>query len=459
MKTSIKNLLLLPALITGFGFLPIDRVTAQTFTTVHNFLSNTDGASPFAELILSGNTLYGTTILGGNFGLGMAFAVQPDGNGFTNLHSFTAGSDGGLPVAGLIKDSSGTTLYGTARIGGSGSGTIFALGTNGLGFTNLHSFTSASDGADPQAGLVLSGNTLYGTALAGGSSGKGTVFSVHTDGTGFTNLHSFTSATDGENPQASLVLLGNTLYGTAQGGGSGSRGTVFAINTNGTGFTNLHSFTPTPSGINNDGANPVAGLIASGNTLYGTAQNGGSSGFGVVFALNSDGTGFTNLHSFFTASDGAHPMAGLLLSGNTLYGTAFFGGSADNGTVFALKTNGTGFTNLHSFTVLNNSTNSDGVHPRAGLILSGNTLFGTAQTGGNLGDGTVFSISLGAVSAPQLTIIALGANVILTWTNTAGFTLQSAPSVTGAFTNIVPTATSPFTNSISGGQRFFRLSQ
>src|SRR5689334_892928 len=46
-----------------------------------------------------------------------------------------------------------------------------------------------SDGAVPQAGLLLSGNTLYGTASGGGISGRGTLFKVNADGSGFTNLH------------------------------------------------------------------------------------------------------------------------------------------------------------------------------------------------------------------------------------------------------------------------------
>src|SRR5450759_4183321 len=135
------------------------------------------------------------------------------------------------------------------------------------------------DGTDPQAGLILSGNTLYGTASAGGSGNAGTVFAVHTNGTGFTSLHSFTATdyytgtnSDGANPYAGLILSGNTLYGTASAGGSGNAGTVFAVHTNGTGFTNLHSLTATDfnTGTNSDGAYPNA-LILSGNTLYGTA--------------------------------------------------------------------------------------------------------------------------------------------------------------------------------------------
>jgi uncharacterized repeat protein (TIGR03803 family) len=291
MKTCIKNLFtrlggascvawVLPALIAGLGLIPAGRVTAQTFTTLYSFTGDSDGGNPYAGLILSGSTLYGTAFYGGTSGNGTVFKVNTDGTGFTNLYSFTAysgpypytNSDGAGPRAGLIL--SGNTLYGTAQAGGSsGHGTVFAVNTDGTGFTNLHSFTALSsvtygnnsDGASPQAGLILSGNTLYGTAYYGGSSGNGTVFAVNTDGTGFTTLHSFTAGnynfslvitnSDGASPQAGLILSGNTLYGTASFDGSSGNGTVFAVNTNGTGFTTLHSFTATPSypyNINSD---------------------------------------------------------------------------------------------------------------------------------------------------------------------------------------------------------------
>src|SRR5882724_3811102 len=146
--------------------------------------------------------------------------------------------------------------------------------------------------------------------------------------------------------------------------------------------------------VNSDGINPNAGVIVSGNMVYGTTATAGNSGKGTIFAVNTNGTGFRILHSFTGGSDGAHPWAGLIVSSNTLYGTAYSGGSSGRGTVFALNTDGTGFTNLHNFTANPFGTNSDGAYPIPGLILSSNTLYGTARFGGSSGNGTVFSVPL-----------------------------------------------------------------
>src|SRR5450432_1264816 len=287
----------------------------------------------------------------------LAGVSQTAAQTFTNLHSFISSSDGGNPYGALVL--SDGKLYGTANSGGSaGNGAVFAVNTDGTGYTNLHSF-AIGDGINPYGGLILSGNTLYGMANQGGSHSIGTVFAINTDGTGFTNLHSFASSSDGANPYGGLILSGSTLFGTASGGGSHSAGTVFAINIDGTGFTNLYNFTD-----GSDGANPYCGLVLSDNTLYGTTAGSGSgiAPNGTVFALNTNGT-FTPLHTFISASDGASPHSGLVLSNNVLYGTASQGGSHGNGTVFAINTAGTGFTNLYNFTALVSGDNIDGTSP------------------------------------------------------------------------------------------------
>src|SRR5260370_31970830 len=139
-KMKTINLFLVPALIAGLDLIPAGRVTAQTFSLLHSLTGVSDGANPRAGLILSGSTVYGTAGQGGSFGVGTVFAINTDGTGFTNLHNFTGGSDGAVPRAVILTNN---TLYGTTRQGGSvGNGTVFAVNTNGSGFTTLHTFTA-----------------------------------------------------------------------------------------------------------------------------------------------------------------------------------------------------------------------------------------------------------------------------------------------------------------------------
>jgi uncharacterized repeat protein (TIGR03803 family) len=484
--------MLLPALMAGMCLLLAGQMSAQTFSVLHVFsqaatnsqgvYTNSDGAFPEAGLVSSGNLLYGTTVYGNSDGWGTVFSVKKDGTGFTNLYNFTplsspyyTNSDGAFPWKRLLL--SGTTLYGTTDLGGSrGAGTIFAINLNNLAFTNLHNF-NYTDGDSPGALIFLTGNTLCGTTSSGGSSGWGTIFKINTDGSGFTNIYNFTSASgpqstndDGTYPNSGLVLLNNTLYGTANYGGTFGNGTVFKVNTNGMFFQTLHNFTALYPYTNSDGAYPIAGLVLSGNTLYGTASEGGVGGNGTVFAINTDGLGFTNLHSFTGyPSDGATPECRLILFSNILYGTTYQGGNSGAGGVFAINTDGTGLTNLYSFTMQGydatsgSFTNSDGANPIDGLSFSPSedTLYGTADDGGVSGAGTVFSLTL---PPPPLTIALTGTNVVLTWpvsvpgANYAGFVLQSTTNLTLPSWNNVD-GPSPRTNALSGPQMFYQLKQ
>jgi uncharacterized repeat protein (TIGR03803 family) len=450
MKTILKQMM--PALAALL--LAAASGSAQVLTSIYSF-ANTNGIppNPLAGLLLSGSTLYGTTSAssgsaktGGASASGIVFKVNTDGTGYTNLHVFSAvysgpysitNTDGGDSQAQLVL--SGNRLYGTTVKGGfNASGIVFAINSDGTGFTNLYNFgangsdvvETNSDGTDPWAGLVLSGNTLYGATGDGGSFGGGTVFAIHTDGTGFTNLYNFSFNnsnvinSDGLGAKSSLVLSNGILYGTAKSGGSAANGTVFAIHTDGTGVTNLHSFsslvheTNSPyANTNSDGAIP-SDLVLSGNVLYGTAKNGGSFAYGTVFAVTTDGTGFTNLHSF-NSGEGLHPVTGLVLSGNTLYGTTYMGGSLtaqQSGTVFAVNTDGTGFATIHTFTPTTDDnpltsvyTNADGSTPESSMILSGNTLYGTTLSGGTNGLGTVFALNL-AAAPPSIQFTASPTN-------------------------------------------------
>jgi uncharacterized repeat protein (TIGR03803 family) len=256
--------------------------------------------------------------------------------------------------------------------------------------TVLYTFTSTTDGEQPDASLTsdAAGN-LYGTTQYGGTKGGfGTAFKLDTTSKE-TVLLSFAGTPDAEDPYSGLTrdkagnLYGTTLYGGTNGG----FGTVFKLHPGGK-ETVVYSFSGTP-----DGEDPRSVLVrdAAGN-LYGTTQYGGTNGgFGTVFKLGPKGK-LTLLHSFAGTPDGEDPYAGLLRdkAGN-LFGTTLYGGTNGGfGTVFKLNVKGK-LTLLHSF-----AGTPDGVNPLAGLLrdAAGN-LYGTTQYGGtNGGYGTVFKLNV-----------------------------------------------------------------
>ena len=266
---------------------------------------------------------------------------------------------------------------------------IFAIAPQtAFGITLLHEFASgADDGRNPFGSLLLSGSTLYGMTGAGGDNSYGTVFKINTDGTGHTLLREFAGGTDdGRMPLGSLTLSGSTLYGMTFYGGDNNRGVVYKVNTDGTGYNHLHEF----AGGAYDGATPKDSLILSGSTLYGMTNTGGDHNDGVVFKVNTDGTGYGLLHEFaWGADDGANPNGSLILSGSTLYGMTEAGGDHNDGVIFKVNTDGTGYNHLREFT----GGADDGGGPFGSLILSGSTLYGMTSHGGDDDYGTVFQVN------------------------------------------------------------------
>jgi len=314
-----------------------------TFTNIYLF-SGGDGRNPYAALVQGNDSnFYGTTYGGGasgncsglSFGLptigcGTVFRITPSGT-LTTLYSFTGGSDGANTYAGLVQGTDGK-FYGTTPTGGTnGVGSVFRISPSGT-LTTLYSFTGGSDGGNPLATLVRgSDGSFYGTTVGGGTNGYGTVFQITPSGT-LTSLHSFIG-TDGWLP-TSWVVQGNdgNFYGTTTAGPLGlNLGTVFRISPSGN-FTNLHTF----SGPG-DGYEPWAGLVqGSDGNFYGTTISvvGVETGNGTLFRISPSGN-FTNLYSFPNNPSGGGPMGGLVqgTDGN-FYGTDAYGGY--DGTVFEL---------------------------------------------------------------------------------------------------------------------------
>lgn len=381
------------------------RTDGTGFAVLRSFGGDTsDEGSPQGSLLLDGSgNLYGTTIayvatlpnppqlLQGR--LGTIFRIKTDGTGFQLLRTFPSSASGAsFPFGSLISDASGK-LYGLTAFGDPSScGTVFSIGMDGSGFQTLHTFTGdSSDGCDPVGSLVLDrlGN-VYGMTEGSDYFGVGlqVIFKVRTDASGYQILHAFVDKSDGITPEGSLILDGSdTLFGVTFGGGSSNAGTVFSIKTDGSLFQVVHAF----AGMSGDGKNPYGSALISDRSgfLYGTTISGGVEDEGTVFRIRSDGTGFGVLHAFGgDSNDGFAPRASLILDGaGNLYGTTSQGRAFDGGTVFKVRTDGTEFKVLHTFL----GGAGDGFAPSAALILDGaSNLYGTTPQGGANGAGTVF---------------------------------------------------------------------
>jgi len=219
-------------------------------------------------------------------------------------------------------------------------------------------------------------------------------------------LHSFFGVSlpkDGIQPSSGLLQGSDgNLYGMTPFGGTGANisgyaqtgsGTIFKISPEGI-YSIVHNFCD--GTVTNDGAMPCGALIqGTDGNFYGVTESGGLYGFGTVFKVTPQGV-VTIMHSFYYGTaphDGAGPAASLIqASDGNLYGTTMYGGSAANGTIFRMSLGGT-YAILHNFN--DGSVAGDGKQPAAALIqASDGNLYGTTDSGGSAGFGTLYQLSL-----------------------------------------------------------------
>jgi len=320
----------------------------------------------------------------------------------TVLHSFgKTSTDGRWPEGSVLIV--GSTLYGMTSEGGTRDwGTIFKVNKDGTGYQVLHNFTdSPSDGGSPWGSLVKWGDYLYGFTNYGGTSagssgffsGDGTVFRIKTDGSEFKVLHSFSynDPTSGAWPNGTPLIVGSgstqpVFYGMTFCGGQNDDGSLFKLNLDGTGFQVIHFFSDNTW----DGCNPRRGaLLAIGSMLYGMTSSGGANDEGTIFRVRTDGSGFTLLHSCSGAGGDVWSPDGSLIQGpgSTLYGMAHSGGTNMAGAIFKVNINGQGFALLHSF------IKSEASCPTDTLLLSSGTLYGMTLWGGVDDKGAIFKVN------------------------------------------------------------------
>jgi uncharacterized repeat protein (TIGR03803 family) len=366
------------------------------------------GIDPRAKLLYVAGRLYGTTQQGGrgvcflNAACGVVFTLSPSPGGnwtYHQLYAFNDGTDAQVPVGDLVRDTVGN-LYGATEYGGTyGFGAVYKLSRDpGGAWTEsiIHSFSNIPDGANPHAGLTMdAAGNIYGTTGNGGASGFGTVYQLtqNPDGSwGESLIHNFSGTPDGIGPSAELIFdAAGNIYGTTVVGGSDNTsgdGVVFELSPgSGGGWTEsiLYTFQSAQLGY------PVAPvwMDPSGN-LFGTGLSDGSEGSIFELTRNSSG-GWSEsfLFDFHGGVYGSGPYGGVVPDENgTLYGTTDSGGFLGLGTIYKLTLGSNGVWTRTTAYNFRGQLRGDGSYPAAGLTAGKPGIF-YGTTSGDI-TGTVF---------------------------------------------------------------------
>jgi uncharacterized repeat protein (TIGR03803 family) len=312
-----------------------------TADTLYTFAGGTDGAMPMYGVIqgIDGN-MYGVTygnVLAGS--AGTIFRVSPSDKSFVNLSSFTGLEGQYYGTGGLVSDASGnlygTTLYNAIYETDDIHEAVFKI--NSSGDFSMFAELPSTSGSYSVAPLIQgSDGNFYGTTQLDGASGIGTVIQITTTGT-VNVLHTFAGTGDGGQPGGALVEgPDGYFYGTTDGDASltaenGANGTFFRITPAGV-LTTLHVFSGTT-----DGAYPNGIYLASDGNFYGTTMSGGANSQGVFYRINSSGT-ITALYNFGASAVDAQSTQARVIqaSDGNIYGTAVSGGENSSGAVFKI---------------------------------------------------------------------------------------------------------------------------
>lgn len=260
-------------------------------------------------------------------------------------------------------------LFGVAAL--AGAALVGSMPAEAKSFRVVYRSHGGSDFSEPNASLINVGGTLYGTSRSGGLYNNGTVFKVDPRTGAESVVYAFTGGSDGSSPKAAMISVGDMLYSTTGGGGAYGHGTVFRIDPRTSAENVVYSFTG-----GGDGGTPFGALINLGDMLYGTTASGGA-GNGTVFKVNPSSGAASVVHVFAGGSVGGSPNPGLINVGGMLYGTTQLGGAYTAGTVFEVNPS-TGADGLvYSF-----KAGRDGMYPVGSLIDVGGALYGTTYNGG-----------------------------------------------------------------------------
>ncbi|MEO6901988.1 MAG: choice-of-anchor tandem repeat GloVer-containing protein [Bacteroidia bacterium] len=370
----------------AFGILfQYDPVTGE-YAKKFNFNDSINGSNPYGSLIqASDGKIYGVTAKGGVNNEGVIFQYDLATSVLTKKYDFDGTNSGGKSESTLMQATNGK-LYGMTVTGGANDyGVIFEYDITTFTYTKLFEFDGKEKGGNPHGSLIQAkNNKLYGMTSEGGAEGLGLLFEYDLATSTYTKKIDFMGVSNGAVPLGSLLQAKDEqLYGLTSSGGTNNIGTLFQYNITTSAFAVKVNFNDVISGNG-----PQSALIqATDGKLYGTAENGGTDGFGVLFQYDPITFSYSKKVDFKNDLEGKLPLGALIQATNgNLYGMAYDGGKSSAGVLYQL--NISTFTYKKEFDfhgAINGST------PGSTLVQANDKmLYGITKDGGANENGTLF---------------------------------------------------------------------
>lgn len=328
--------------------------------------------------------LWGMTQTGGDGG-GVLFKTEGNGLNQQILTTFIE-SPGRSPIHGHLCQAANGKFYGmTQQAGTSNLGVLFEYDPATSVYIKKVDFLGTSNGSSPRGSLVQAANgKLYGMTYQGGASNYGVLFEYDPATSTYTKKIDFAGATNGRYPYGSLMLAANgKLYGMTNQGGTSGFGVMFEFDPTTSTYTKKIDFT----GATN-GSYPCGDMMqASSGKLYGMTYQGGTSGNGVLFEYDYTTSTYTKKIDFAGATNGRYPYGSLIqISGGKMYGLTAYGGTNGYGVLFEYDPATSVSTKKLDF-----AGTTNGSYPYGSLAQASNgKLYGMTQSGGTGNYGVLF---------------------------------------------------------------------
>jgi uncharacterized repeat protein (TIGR03803 family) len=333
-------------------------------------MTKATGSTPSGALtVTASGIVYGLTQSGGANGEGTLFALDTSTGTLTDVYDLPVSLGNGSASSTMITGLDGSVYTAQNGAGFASCGEIFAYKPGGS-VSSVYQFTADFGAAQPTGLMQASDGTLYSLTFQGGDYGDGVLFAVKPDGTGQRTIGSYGQRPRTIIPQQMVAGKDGQFYSWT---GTDYNYEIDRIDTSSGALTPIHIFTSDESAV------PTGLIYGADGRLYGVAKGYLTTDPGVIFRLNTDGTGYTVLHTFGSSGDGIDPNYVVQGSDGKLYGTTPAGGDSaldGDGIVFSYDPV------TATYTRLANLGGTLGSQPTTILLASDGNLYGTTSQGG-----------------------------------------------------------------------------